>query len=295
MNNRLERRYARLLRLYPAGYRRERGAEILGTLLDAADAGRGHPPRREVAALLVGALRVRLGTAAAFSTGRGYRATLRVAALALVCHAVAQGGAHAGLVVFRELLIDGRLMFVWDVGYLLAFLTGIAALLLLGRGCYRLGAALVVVTFGLGQWAQGPLNLRFHPAFHDFWQLPLALALILPLTWRRPAGPNRSWPWLLGIPIALLVLPTEFNEILPVQPYALWALTIVALALSMVDPRAGIAVAALLLAPILSLLGHYYLPGEVGDPLIVRTLLIYATLAVPLAVVGAVRIRQMRL
>jgi hypothetical protein len=295
VNHRLERCYARLLRLYPAAYRRERGAEMLGTLLDAADAGRDHPPRREVAALVVGALRARLGTAAAFSTGHGYPATLRMAALALVCHAVASAASHAGPVVFRELLIDRQLMFVWDIGYPLAFLTGIGALLLLARGSYRLGAGLVAVTFGLQQWAQGLQNLRFHPAYPDFWQLPLALALMLPLVWRRPAVPNQSWRWLFGIPIALVVLPTQFNEILPVQPFALWAVGIVALLLSMVDPRVGIAVAALLLAPILSLLGFYYLPGEVSDPFVAMTLLTYSTLAVPLIVVGAALIRRMRL
>ena len=55
----LERRCRRLLRAYPAGYRAERGEEILGTLLESAPDGRTRPGRREVAALVLGGLRVR--------------------------------------------------------------------------------------------------------------------------------------------------------------------------------------------------------------------------------------------
>jgi hypothetical protein len=223
------------------------------------------------------------------------RDALIAAALALVCYAVAQSGSHAGPVVFGELLIDRHLTFVADIGYPLAFLTGIAALLLLARGSYLLGAGLLASAFGLRQWAQGLLNLRFHPVYQDFWQLPLALTLILPLIWRRPAVPNQSWRWLLGIPIAVVVLPTQFNEALLVKPFGLWAFGIVALLMSIVDPGVGIAAAALLLAPILSLLGFYYLPGEMSDPSIAFMLLAHSTLAVPLIVVGAVLIPRMRL
>ncbi|GAB2588239.1 hypothetical protein Aab01nite_49020 [Paractinoplanes abujensis] len=49
---RLARRYRRWLTAYPRAYRRERGPEILATLLDAADPGRSRPAARE-AALLV--------------------------------------------------------------------------------------------------------------------------------------------------------------------------------------------------------------------------------------------------
>jgi hypothetical protein len=48
----LARRYRRWLLAYPRAYRRERGPEILATLLDAADPGRSRPPAREAALLL---------------------------------------------------------------------------------------------------------------------------------------------------------------------------------------------------------------------------------------------------
>ncbi|GAA0560516.1 hypothetical protein GCM10010172_49550 [Paractinoplanes ferrugineus] len=49
---RLARRYRRWLLAYPRPYRRERGPEILATLLDAADPGRSRPAPREAALLL---------------------------------------------------------------------------------------------------------------------------------------------------------------------------------------------------------------------------------------------------
>ncbi|MCY1141116.1 hypothetical protein OWR29_24220 [Actinoplanes sp. Pm04-4] len=49
---RLARRYRRLLVAYPRTYRRERGPEILATLLDAAGPGRSRPAAREAAVLL---------------------------------------------------------------------------------------------------------------------------------------------------------------------------------------------------------------------------------------------------
>jgi hypothetical protein len=48
----LARRYRRWLLAYPRAYRRERGAEILGTLLDAAEPGRSRPAAREAVRLL---------------------------------------------------------------------------------------------------------------------------------------------------------------------------------------------------------------------------------------------------
>ncbi|MEU9509328.1 hypothetical protein AB0D32_23960 [Micromonospora sp. NPDC048170] len=55
----LERSYRRLLRAYPGFYRRERGLEILTTLLDAAEPGQVRPSRGDAAHLLVNGLRYR--------------------------------------------------------------------------------------------------------------------------------------------------------------------------------------------------------------------------------------------
>lgn len=55
----LERRCRRLLRAYPAWYRRGRGEEMLGTLLEASPPGRRWPSFRDARALITGGLRVR--------------------------------------------------------------------------------------------------------------------------------------------------------------------------------------------------------------------------------------------
>src|SRR3954470_14891364 len=49
---RLARRYRRWLLAYPRDYRRERGPEILATLLDTADPDRSRPAAREAAVLV---------------------------------------------------------------------------------------------------------------------------------------------------------------------------------------------------------------------------------------------------
>ncbi|MDG4805445.1 hypothetical protein O7634_01555 [Micromonospora sp. WMMD1120] len=61
--NELERRYLRLLRAYPADYRRARGAEIVGTYLDLATPDQRWPTPAAAADLVRGGLRQRLRAA----------------------------------------------------------------------------------------------------------------------------------------------------------------------------------------------------------------------------------------
>lgn len=57
----LERRYGRLLLAYPAGYRRARGPELVGTLLEASRPGQRWPSAADAVDLLAGGIRHRLG------------------------------------------------------------------------------------------------------------------------------------------------------------------------------------------------------------------------------------------
>jgi len=57
---RLRRAYGRLMWAYPRWYRRERGAELVTTLLDDAPPGQRRPTRTDVVDLLRGGLRTRL-------------------------------------------------------------------------------------------------------------------------------------------------------------------------------------------------------------------------------------------
>jgi hypothetical protein len=74
----LARRTRRLMLLYPVAYRRDRGDEIIGTLLEATPEGRVWPHRRDVRALAVGGLQAR----AAQNRQRSTSANLRVAIMA---------------------------------------------------------------------------------------------------------------------------------------------------------------------------------------------------------------------
>ncbi|MGC4764365.1 hypothetical protein ACLQ20_16045 [Micromonospora sp. DT46] len=69
----LERRYHRLLRAYPAEYRRARGAEIVGTYLDLSGPGRRWPSPADAADLVRGGLRQRLRAAGAAGLIPGVR------------------------------------------------------------------------------------------------------------------------------------------------------------------------------------------------------------------------------
>src|SRR5581483_3776725 len=89
-------RYERLLRLYPAACREQRGAEILATLQDAADSGRLRPAWREVSGLIDGALRVRTGVPTTPSRAGIWLSALRLAALLLLAHGTARRLAYAG-------------------------------------------------------------------------------------------------------------------------------------------------------------------------------------------------------
>jgi hypothetical protein len=85
----LARRYRRLLLCYPRSYRRTRGAEIVGTLLDAAPPDRTEPTRAEALDLLAGGVRYRLRV-------RGGAVLAAVAAALLGAVAVGATLAYAG-------------------------------------------------------------------------------------------------------------------------------------------------------------------------------------------------------
>jgi hypothetical protein len=76
--SKLERRCRLLLHAYPAAYRRERGEEMVGTLLEATTTGHVWPPLRDLRSLIAGGIRAR----AAHNRERTTAANLRVAALA---------------------------------------------------------------------------------------------------------------------------------------------------------------------------------------------------------------------
>jgi hypothetical protein len=96
----LERRCRWLLRTYPAWYRRDRGGEMLGTLLEASPPGARWPSFRDALALVIGGLRVR-GLAWLVS---------------MLWVVIGAGGAIYGTVTFShpEYGVDFRWMVQWN-------------------------------------------------------------------------------------------------------------------------------------------------------------------------------------
>ena len=83
----LARRYRRLLIAYPDSYRRQRGDELLGTLLDTARPGQRRPTVADATDLVLGGLRQRLGgtVAADLEAGIALAAPFALALAAGLC------------------------------------------------------------------------------------------------------------------------------------------------------------------------------------------------------------------
>jgi uncharacterized membrane protein len=194
----LERAYRWLLYAYPAWYRRERGDEMLDTLLAAAPHGRTWLSLRDSAALILGGLRVRAGQNRRLTTATNLRlavlfgvalwlsermsSDLGFAAL-MWLHSVPAG--HSGYLLFSGLAILAAAGAAWLTPRPVAVAVALAA------------AAVCAYS------SQSPWWLLGEPA------MLVALALLALGKERMP----RSWLWLFGIVIAgqILTLLIEFG------------------------------------------------------------------------------------
>ncbi len=108
-----------------------------------------------------------------------------------------------------------------------ALLAG-AALVLVARGRYPIGLAVAVpgllTNHFVMDYYPGRLSLDglgLVPPDPDYWPLPLAVLMLLPLLHRPLAAGRRSSLWLLAVPAALILLPTAYDATLRIQPWAL--------------------------------------------------------------------------
>lgn len=221
----LERRCRVLLLAYPAGYRRERGEEMVATVLDGSPPGRRWPSLREGRGLVIGGLRARSG----LHQPQAIAASLRLAALlglVLVILGLAAGA-------------PGQSWGHWPIarpGELVACLTlAVAAAAFFAPG--RPAAALAVVTAGLWLWPAGGPGLQAYLA-------ALALILLAVLVRGQPPMP-RLWLWPAGALLAPL-LPPELaysgQLYRPGVPLILfWVIAGAIVAWIGVDPRPAIA------------------------------------------------------
>ncbi len=221
----LERRSRVLLRAYPAAYRRERGEEIVGTLLEATPEGRTWPLSRDVRALAVGGLKAR----AALNRQRTVGANLRVAVMAglatylsfwiatclvgvvkwFVPNSLYPYGWTSWPAVVYALLAGATVVLawtaprVWVVAGALAASATMITLALTNSGWLGPPLVQVLSLAGLAALAPG----AGHPSRHWLW-LPSVIAVMLPL-WELGVGYSwlgYSWGFLSpGLPQLIIV------------------------------------------------------------------------------------------
>ncbi|MGX6602569.1 hypothetical protein ACWKSP_10595 [Micromonosporaceae bacterium Da 78-11] len=236
----LERRYTRLLRLYPAGYRRARGAELLATLLESAEQGRQRPAAREVGALVLGALRVHAG----WDRRQRWSVAFRAAALMLLVHGLASAAVSVGL----DFWYAGPSLYSRDklVITLLASVLGAYALSATLRARYVSAAATAAAAFLVTQavaW-QGP-------AFNSFLGFPLAVVLLVSLLRLRPAPATGLVRYAPVLPLLLVLADQGLSQLFPdvagiLQRGVLLALCVGGLVWLAVDERLAMALGLLL-------------------------------------------------
>jgi hypothetical protein len=244
----LERHYARLLRLYPADYRRARGTELLETLLASAEDGRRRPAGREVAALVLGALRVRAGRERRQSVRHSWLAAVRAAALMLLVYGTATTAVRMALGLPKVLTL------------VVAVLLGLFAVIAALGNYYRSAAAIAAAAFLVSVTTSGP-------NFGDFWQFPLAVVLLLALPRRRPLPVAGLLRYVPALPLLLIAADNGLGQAFPqvagiLQRGVLVALCAGALLWLAVDERVAMALGLLLLNDLLIQLGWTLLDGS---------------------------------
>ncbi|MFG1921670.1 hypothetical protein [Cryptosporangium sp. NPDC048952] len=190
-DRRLERRYARVLRLYPTAYREERGPELLATLLDAAD-----DKRHQLPGLLLGALRAHAGQDRRTLRDTWLTAS-RIAVLALLVSSVLTAPLRFSLYFAYGAPVDQWLI-DQSVPDLVATPFGLTALVLTLRGRY-LGAAVAAVVAVV---VATPLWMMNNNGEGAFLRYVFAALLLLPLVRHAPrpaAGLLRYVPLLPAV------------------------------------------------------------------------------------------------
>jgi hypothetical protein len=258
----LERRCRLLLHAYPAWYRRERGEEILATLLQASQPGRSWPAPRDARALITGGLRVRAWRA----QNPGMTASLRQAVLA--------GAALALLWSVSEDLagqIQG-LILAWI--HIATFQPHIDP--------WIAADALTLAAVAAAWFAPWPaiavLGLAAAAA-QEYWSSrimaiqPAGLLILLAILAPGRNRPPRSWLWLAGALSAAHLLDQAtgvrpllpiYNAIDPTLTVVPWIVLGAAVLWAAIDARPAIAMAVWLASTylVIALLEHL---DQVGD------------------------------
>ncbi len=227
---RLERRSRLLLRAYPAAYRRDRGEEIIGTLLEATD-DRTWPRLRDSRALVIGGLKARAAENRHLTTA----ANLRIAVMAGVSfYLVLIAADYLGTWVIDP----GPLRYEWRIMALGLLI--VAAVLPVW-----LAPRLVAALSALGAAVPIYLVARIQAPFWMLISLMVSVAAIVLLV-PRSARPPRAWLWLIGSAAVAVQASVYYSGgWLVFAP--LIALGVVSVAWIAIDARLAIAVTTLVL------------------------------------------------
>jgi hypothetical protein len=188
--NSLERRARWLLRVYPAAYRRERGDEMIGTLLEATPEGRAWPRLRDARALVIGGLQAHAGQSRQCTTP----ANLRVAVMVgLALYVSVWASDFAARVIIQA--VHGYGFGGYPAWQLAAWSLFSVATVVLAWTAPRIS----VLTGALAVAAAVAYYLALHadvvvPAVFQGLYLAAVVALGL-----RGARPSMRWLWLLGV------------------------------------------------------------------------------------------------
>ncbi len=241
-------RYRAVMLAYPRSYRARRGDELLDTLLEFAAPDQRWPTLREVASILVEGVRERIGAARRRPSRMVWIQGLQIMVVLLLA------GAAAPVLtdVARQQLSAGA-----GLALILLALATTGAVL---RG--RWVAALPLT----GAWlaAQVYLFTVSWQVFPISWYLLAAVLALAVLAGRhRSERPVRSAWWLLAVPAATALLTGLELPTRPANQLIVVALLAVAgLAGTLLDPRAPIVAAGLLVAETLRTLVELPTPGD---------------------------------
>ncbi|GIF36435.1 hypothetical protein [Actinoplanes xinjiangensis] len=178
----LERRYRRLMRVYPAGHRAAYEEEMIGVLLSGAPPGRRFPAPADAMDLIRAGLTARLGRAFHLQRGTGWRDAAAVTALfaALLMAGAGINRLIAGLVLWgqgdplRLHGVDGLMLLDPAMRTVVWPLVVLAAVLGLRRTTVALAVAGVLVqAVVVGLWSV-PMNAR---GLSPVWGLAAGIAI----------------------------------------------------------------------------------------------------------------------
>jgi hypothetical protein len=279
MNERLRRRYRRLLVVYPPAYRADRGEEILTTLTEGARPGQRFPSCREAVGLVLGGLRARARQAADDPPSRPWTDGLHLGVMLI-------GLVNLGTVAIVLPLPWTALVAVGAVATLrgrarTALVATAAAALIVARPLLPLPATDLPWPWWLPGYGDWSAVARY--------ALPALLLAVLARPGAARLRPH-SWWWLL-LPAAQLAVPaSEAWRLVEAGAQVALALAVLLVTLGLRDPRPAVA-AAVYLSPGLLFAAERLTRGAVG-PRMLAYWMVLAGLTVVLVAAAAWRARR---